>query len=230
MASQFSKKLGYNEDICKWSDGWLGKFRTRFNLRSTKLHGEAADADVEAAESFKSIDIPTIFSTYQPADIFNADETGLFWRCLPDRTYEESTRVRNAKGCKKSKDRFTFLAMVNMLGTEKHGLVIGSSKNPRSFRDKVFPNNLQYASSRKGWMNSYIWNNYFEKLNRKMRAENRKILILVDNFKAHLISSSWSNIDMRFLPPNTTSIIQPCDQGVLKTVKFDYRKRMLRRL
>ena len=33
-----------------------------------------------------------------------------------------------------------------------------------------------------------------------------------------------------FLPPNTTSIIQPMDQGILEALKSHYKKRLLRHL
>ena len=35
---------------------------------------------------------------------------------------------------------------------------------------------------------------------------------------------------MIFLPPNTTSEIQPCDQGIIKTMKTYYRKSMVKSL
>jgi hypothetical protein len=38
------------------------------------------------------------------------------------------------------------------------------------------------------------------------------------------------HIKIIFLPENTTSIIQPCDQGIIKTLKSYYRKQMRKRI
>ena len=51
-------------------------------------HGEAASADQKAAEKFK-----VEFCDYVKAEgyvlqqVFNCDETGLFWKKMPKRTY-----------------------------------------------------------------------------------------------------------------------------------------------
>ena len=56
----------------------------------------------------------SILSRYDPSDIFNADETGLYWRLLPDKTHSLSGEV--CTGGKKSKDRVTVLVCANMTG------------------------------------------------------------------------------------------------------------------
>jgi hypothetical protein len=229
-AEVFAERLGIAEK-CKWSDGWLAKFKSRAGLKYFTLHGEAADADIPAAYDYAKIDIPKIVRDNSEDDIFNADETGLFWRCLPSKTYDLATKMRGEtmKGSKKLKERVTFLAMINASGTEKYGLVIGTAKSPLSFRNKVFPPSLMYDSSKNGWMTAFVWTKFFDYLNIQLRRANRHILVLVDNFAGHVVSD-WSNITMKFLPPNTTSIIQPCDQGVINSFKSQYRKRMLRRV
>ena len=50
--------------------------------------------------------------------IYNANETGLLWKCLPDRTLV-SCREKSALGFKKSKDRLTVLGCTNATGTHK---------------------------------------------------------------------------------------------------------------
>ena len=42
--------------------------------------------------------------------------------------------------------------------------------------------------------------------------------------------SNDKNITAMFLPPNTTVLIQPMDQGVLEAMKRRYRKAVLRKL
>lgn len=67
------------------------------------------------------------------------------------------------------------------------------------------------------------------KVNNKMRAQDRKILLLLDNCSAHP-DIDLSNIRLVFLPPNTTSHLQPCDAGIIQAVKVVYRKHLLHHL
>ena len=39
-----------------------------------------------------------------------------------------------------------------------------------------------------------------------------------------------ANVRLKFLPPNTTLIIQPCDQGIIRNLKSYYRAQIVRRL
>ena len=51
-------------------------------------------------------------TTYNESDIFNADETGLFYKYLPDNTL--TFKSDKCHGGKQSKDRVTAVLGVNM--------------------------------------------------------------------------------------------------------------------
>ena len=59
-----------------------------------------------------------------------------------------------------------------------------------------------------------------------------KGLLLLDNAPSHpsteKLQSADGKVTAMFLPPNTTSVIQPMDQGVLAPLKLCYRKSLLR--
>ncbi|XP_063598617.1 tigger transposable element-derived protein 6-like [Penaeus indicus] len=52
----------------------------------------------------------------------------------------------------------------------------------------------------------------FEEWVRKFRVDGRKIALIIDNCPAHPTVSNLTNVQLVFLPPNTTSILQPMDQ------------------
>ena len=79
-------------------------------------------------------------------------------------------------------------------------------------------------------MTSYIFKDWLENLDRKMRVQGRKILKLVDNCTAHPSDVELTNIELYFLPKNTTSLIQPMDQGIIKNLKGHYRSKLCSRL
>ena len=60
-----------------------------------------------------------------------------------------------------------------------------------------------------------------------MKIQKRKILLLIDNCPAHPPVTA-SNVRLVFLPPNTTSRLQPCDAGIIRAFKAHYRKHLLR--
>jgi hypothetical protein len=64
-------------------------------------------------------------------------------------------------------------------------------------------------------------------IDRKMRKEKRKIIMFVDNCGPHLTDEKYENIKLILLPPNTTSILQPLDQGIIHSFKSYYRKNLI---
>lgn len=54
----------------------------------------------------------------------------------------------------------------------------------------------------------------------------RTILLILDNCSSHP-KMNLTNIEMLFLPPNTTSILQPLDLGIIKNFKHNYRKSLV---
>jgi hypothetical protein len=76
--------------------------------------------------------LKTLISDYEPKNIFKCDETGLFFRALPDKTLNLKNEI--CRGGKKAKDRLTVLLCVNMIGEFETPLIIGKSLKPRCFK------------------------------------------------------------------------------------------------
>nr|XP_003228935.1 PREDICTED: tigger transposable element-derived protein 1 isoform X2 [Anolis carolinensis] len=74
------------------SKGWFDKFQKRYGLKSVGLHGVGKTAAEEYVNNtFKEI---IKEEGCQPEQVFNMDETGLFWKSMPPRTFiikEEAT-------------------------------------------------------------------------------------------------------------------------------------------
>ena len=63
-----------------------------------------------------------------------------------------------------------------------------------------------------------------------MRQQDRKILLLLDNFSGHKWDpAKITNITVKLLPPNMTSHIQPCDAGIIRTFKASFKKLQMKR-
>ncbi|XP_054709194.1 tigger transposable element-derived protein 6-like [Uloborus diversus] len=224
---EYAKHFGC--DDFQASSGWLNKFKKRHAIKEKVVPGESRSVDDAVCDDWRNNELKKILKDYQSDNIFKVDEMGLFYKCLPNEAL--TLKDNDCHGGKSSKDRITVLVGANMSGKEKHRLlVIGKSKNSRVFKN-VTSLEVDYRSNKKSWMTSDIFEECISKLDRKMRDQNRKIALLVDNCPAHPnVSSKLSNVNLIFLPPNTTLKLQPMDQGVIKNLKLHYRKRILRRL
>ncbi|XP_050454180.1 tigger transposable element-derived protein 1-like [Cataglyphis hispanica] len=95
------------------SNGWFAGFVQRYALHNVKIQGEAASADETAAMNYRKVLAEIIDDGgYCPDQIFNADETGLFWKKMPSRTLIAKSE-KTASGFKAAKDRITLLLCSN---------------------------------------------------------------------------------------------------------------------
>ncbi|OAF65114.1 Periodic tryptophan protein 2 [Intoshia linei] len=163
-----------------------------YGLLTKRIVGESGLVNIELVKNFKSIYERKV-SEYGPSDIYNCDETGLFWREFINKTIVLNEDDK-ASG-KYSKQRITILFCTNMIG------------------EKLTPSSL-------GRLNLHIHEN-----------ENRKILSTPDNDNfinapVHPVDTVFSNIELLYFPPNFTSLVKPCDQGIIMSFKSCYKKLM----
>ena len=88
---------------------------------------------------------------------------------------------------------------------------------------------LTWWVKRKAWMTSLLFEDWLKKFNIKMQHQKRHILLFIDNAPSHP-NIKLSNITLAFFPPNTTSMLQPMDQGIIQSMKLKFRKLQLRKI
>ena len=149
-AEDLAKKLGH--DDFKATPGWLQRLLKRSGIDHKKQHGEAQSSDFQGMTDWLKDIWPDLHKKYKKEDIFNCDETGLFFRMIPNGTLAFKHDKR--KGTKKVKDRITVLVTASMMGEKKTPFIIGKSAKPRCFKNiKSFP--CDYTSQNKAWDELY---------------------------------------------------------------------------
>ena len=102
-AKFFHRALGLEGSFCA-SSGRFTRFKQRYGIHKIAVQGECLSADTTAASEFKQ-QFQKIVSEEQLSleQIYNADETGLYWKCLSSRTLVHE--AEHAPGHKSSKAR-----------------------------------------------------------------------------------------------------------------------------
>lgn len=204
------------------SNGWAARFKQRHGLVYKKAWGESSSVNEDVTKDWFA-KLPEIIKDYDPCDIYNVDETGLFYNSLPDRTL--TYKGENCHGGKHSKERLTVLLCSNSDGSDKlQPWVIGKSQKPRCFKNiKKLP--VRYHANKNSWMTAELFLSFLRYLDSSMGAKCRKILLFLDNCPAHPPDTSMlRNVKVVFYPPNCTSVCQPLDMGIIKCLKQRYRK------
>ena len=78
-------------------------------------------------------------------------------------------------------------------------------------------------------MDSTFFEEWVRELNNQFEKEIRKIALNINNCTAHPEIGGLKAIDLFFLPPNTTSVLQPMDQGVIRSLKARYRTKVVQK-
>ena len=156
---------------------------------------------------------------------------------LLSKTYiPKNTPESETAGIKIQKDRCTILFGGNASGDYKlKPFLIHKAKNPRCFtKNKIVTSQLpvHYRFNKTAWMSKLLFKDWFENCfipNVKNYCKRKniayKILLVLDNATGHgkELANVDENVKIVFLPPNTTSLIQPMDQGLIATFKVGFK-------
>ncbi|KAM7308475.1 tigger transposable element-derived protein 6 [Ixodes scapularis] len=107
--------------------------------------------------------------------------------------------------------------------------VIGKAQTPRYMKN--CPNTpVTYEWNKKACMTRDLFGKWLTDWDAQLADEGCSVCLLVDNCTADHTDVPLSNIKLKFLAPNTTSRLQPLDQGIIRTFKSIYKRRLIKRL
>ena len=195
--------------------------------RRLKITREKLSNNESAIEPFRNELLQVINEKNLIAEqIYHVDESGLFWRMIPDKTLPgHSEKV--APGMKVIEARIAFMPCANETG-KLPLLVVGTAKKPQAFKSVTLP--VCCRAQKNAEVTREFFLDWFTKefvpAIRHMKFVNlpQRDLLLLDNCPSHPsteeLCSDDSEISAMFLPPNMTELIQPMDQNVFQNIKL----------
>ena len=210
-----------------FSNGWLYRFQTRHNIQHRVQHDEAGSVPEAALQAM--VAIRTLAGEYKEEDIYNMDETGLYWKKTPS----QGLTTEGGPGVKKDNARISIAFCTNATGMDRTRLwFVGRTKTPRALK------HVSLATMGTVWrwnttaqMTSAIMQEWLSSFYQHV-GTTRKILLTLDSCSAHVAAISLapppSNVRICWLPPNATSKFQPLDQGIIKSFKAHYQRQWLK--
>ncbi|XP_004373255.1 tigger transposable element-derived protein 7 [Trichechus manatus latirostris] len=241
-AERFAQCFGRTD--FKASTGWLFRFRNRHAIGNRKVCGEQVLSSVsESVEPFRQkLSMIIKEEKLRLAQLYSGDETDLFWKSMPENT-QASRKDICMPGKKINKERLSALLCANADGTHKlKSVIIGKSKLPKSVKEDTSVLPVIYKPSKDVWFTRELFSEWFFQnfvpevrhfqLNvLRFHEEEVRALLLLDNSPAHLSAEALTSEDGRikcmFFPHNTSTLIQPMNQGVILSCKRLYRWKQL---
>jgi hypothetical protein len=80
---------------------------------------------------------------------------------------------------------------------------------------------VKYTNNAKAWMTIPIFNQYLKELDEYFKRKGRKIVFFLDNALVHIVdeATNLTNVELRYFPPNLTSVFQPLDASIIRSLK-----------
>lgn len=212
---------------------WVQNFVKRNGLESKTLRGQKA-GKVTSEKYFETgmQAVRDASESFNIENIFNVDETSLFYKLLPRRTYLASSGGRKTtRGSKdmEIKDRLSAYMCTNATGSAKVPLaIIGTSKSPCCFRRKPPP--VKYFQQVNAWSDGVTFQQWWEDVflpYARLHTHKPVLLIMEGSSSQGDMVDDRGQVTVVRYSPNCTGKYQPMDMGVMAETKVRYRAKLL---
>lgn len=171
----------------------------------------------------------------KPHRIWNLDESSLSIDPRKSKVVGAVNKASSRTISSPGKENTTILLMCNAAGGKAPPLIIFKGKH--LWDQWIAPPNADfpgtvYAASRKGWMESDIFKNYFLKTLIPALGPERPVLIAYDGHSTHisldiLEAAIQNNITILKLPPHSSHLLQPLDLSVFRPFKLKWDEKLI---
>ncbi|CAC5411452.1 unnamed protein product [Mytilus coruscus] len=162
--------------------------------------------------------------TNKPNQIFNCDESGFSGK------EKSKEKVLTTKGSHSYQQKVMVHGHITVhmcIAGDGHVLpsfiIFDGCLPHRNFKDGV-PDNWLYGSSESGYMDTELFENWFDQVFIPFCGTRRPVLLIFDNHDSHINidlieKAKASNIHIIGLPPHTTHLLQPLDVAIFGPLK-----------
>lgn len=164
----------------------------------------------------------------RPYQIFNMDESGMPLAPKPPKTIHKKGSKIAVSLTSSTKDQITVVCCVNAAGQCIPPMVIWDRKQLRPELTVGEVPGTVYGLANKGWMDQYLFEQWFKRHFLKYAPPVRPLLLLMDGHASHYAPdaikfAAEEKILVFVLPPNTTHLSQPLDKGVFGPLKVAWK-------
>ncbi|CAI5715136.1 unnamed protein product [Peronospora destructor] len=196
-----------------FSNGWLGGFKKRYNIRLGSAAAAAMDSvnGVALASNIHSIEqLQGAARMYDPRDVYCMQETGLLYELSPEKPAGRGRAARR-ENCGK---RLTIVFAVNADASDRmEPMFIGQGKVLQLIEElDTESRHFYYQNNKRAWMTPVMFQDYISAVDTRMRDEGRYILLLVSPAPSHVsLGLELTNVRLEFLP---LSMMEPLSMAM----------------
>ncbi|KAK7496858.1 hypothetical protein BaRGS_00011838 [Batillaria attramentaria] len=214
-----------------FSEPWLEQLKHSLDIPPPRVQrGIKSESDAKVLTMWQKM-LPFLVQGYDPENIFTVTETAVYYKCLPMRCLIGEP-VAKLQGSQSHMDmlehRLTVLLCCNALGERLKPLVISRHARPASLtgvRMTELP--VVWCHQSEGVMTTDIFAGWLRSLDAAMGQQRRQIALFMDMTPSHLASVLLKHTSLKFYLDNSAHLLQPLNQGVVRTLKGYYRRRLL---
>lgn len=217
--------------------GWWDSFRRRhpeISLRHAEplSYARAAANNPNVIEKYFELLAETLEANglaHRPGQIFNCDETGMPLVHKPPKVVSHVSQKHPYAVTSADKSQITVLACASASGYTIPPMVVFDRKHLQAKMTAGEVPGTFYGLSQSGWMDAVLFEEWFTNHFLVHAPSARPLLLLLDGHASHyhptfLKMAAEEGIIVFCLPPHTTHLLQPLDNGAFATLKSQWRQ------